>query len=183
MILATVISRVFEPQMVLFFISVTAGIRSRLVDAWVYFALVSALFLLVLWYRLKMVKSGKVNWDVSERTNRIRPLLILILILVVVGWLIGKFNNSLLSETFFLFLSWTIGFWLITLFYKISGHVGILTLVCGLLIRWFGKGFWPIYLTIPLLAWSRVKLKAHTVGQVTAGFLYSYLYEIGTGLF
>lgn len=179
MILAKIISRVFEPMVVLTIIVLLGGLRSGLTGNSLicYCLLLVSLILLVFLYRLKLKKGG-VNWDVSERKKRIKPLLLLILVLVAVFWLMGKFNNLFLTGEFFPILIWTVGFFLITLVYKISGHVSVLTLVCTLVIRWYGPGFWPVYLTIPLLAWSRVKLKAHSVGQVIAGFLYSYLFQI-----
>lgn len=175
--LAMLVSRVLEPMVVLAVIALIGGLKSGLTgnSLILYYLLVVSLSWLVFRYRLKLVKRG-INWDISERKKRVKPLFILLWLLIFVYWLISKLNNPFIAQTFLLFLSWTIGFWLITLVYKISGHIAVLTLTCGLIVAWFGLQFWPVYLTIPLLSWSRVSLKAHTLGQVIVGFFYSLLF-------
>ncbi|MFH1623457.1 MAG: hypothetical protein ABIA12_03025 [Candidatus Aenigmatarchaeota archaeon] len=52
--------------------------------------------------------------------------------------------------------------------WKISGHLyafTAVTTVMSIVSAWFT----PLYLLIPLISWSRLKLKAHTAGQVIAG--------------
>lgn len=77
---------------------------------------------------------------------------------------------------------WLFGFLLISLLFKISGHAGSITLATGLLMSWYGFAWWPILLLIPLVGWSRVVTKNHTVAQVVIGIAYSFIlliaYEI-----
>lgn len=166
---AIFISRIFDPIVVL---SITTLVVSP------QHALVLFLFLVLpptaalLWaLRSKKVKSI----DVSDRHERIKVLTAIMLFLLVDFFILQKLHISSLIFLYTMFLFWFAGFFLITLVYKISGHVGIATLV-GLL-------WWPLLFAVPLVAWSRIVLKRHTKGEVVAGFLYSLLfYEAWQGI-
>lgn len=60
---------------------------------------------------------------------------------------------------------------LINLSWKISGHTAGLTAPLVALSVGFGWITAPLYILVPLVAWSRVVLGAHTTGQVIAGSL------------
>jgi hypothetical protein len=61
--------------------------------------------------------------------------------------------------------------WLINQHWKISIHaVGVSGGVSVLLLTG-GSSLWPFLLALPLVAWSRLHLKAHTLAQVTVGLL------------
>jgi len=61
--------------------------------------------------------------------------------------------------------------WLINRYWKISIHaVGASGGVSVLLLAG-GAHLWPFLLALPLVAWARLHLKAHTPAQVAAGFL------------
>lgn len=61
--------------------------------------------------------------------------------------------------------------WLINQHWKISIHaVGVSGGVSVLLLAG-GTSLWPFLLTLPLVAWARLHLRAHTLGQVAAGLL------------
>jgi len=52
--------------------------------------------------------------------------------------------------------------------WKISGHLYAFTAVTTIL-SMVSAWFAPLFLLVPLISWSRLKLKAHTAGQVIAG--------------
>ena len=66
------------------------------------------------------------------------------------------------------FVQWLIVF-AITLRWKISVHTTSAAGVMLLILRVFGPTAAPLAISIPLIAWSRVKLRQHTLGQAVAG--------------
>ena len=65
-------------------------------------------------------------------------------------------------------LQW-LAIFIITSRWKISVHAASATGISLLLIRMFGSPTAPILVTIPLVAWSRIKLRHHTPAQTFAG--------------
>jgi len=59
---------------------------------------------------------------------------------------------------------------LITSNWKISLHSGMVTLFASMIIYIYGfEKTWPMLLLIPLIFWSRLKLKRHTIWQLLGG--------------
>ena len=58
---------------------------------------------------------------------------------------------------------------LITFFWKISGHMTYSTLLFFTLAYLFSPYYLLLFLFSPFIAWSRIKLEKHNLGQVTAG--------------
>lgn len=79
-------------------------------------------------------------------------------------------NLRYLYLTTYSFLTLGLLVFIIRLKWKISLHVSVLTASITLL-SLFNNNFIVLYLLIPLVAWSRIKLKVHTFYQVLAGFL------------
>ena len=128
----------------------------------------------LLWWA---VKSKRVrDWDVSDRKQRIPVLLVTLLFLSIDLLLIRFVGNAALESLLVVFIIWFVGFFAITLRWKISGHVGITTVGSVLLVLWFGASWWPIFLTIPLVAWSRIAMGKHTLNEVIGGLVYSILF-------
>jgi len=68
------------------------------------------------------------------------------------------------------FVQWLIVF-AVTLRWKISAHTTSAAGVTMIILRVFGLSAVPLVISIPLIAWSRVKLRRHTLGQTIAGAL------------
>lgn len=174
---AILVSRLFEPTLVLAVNAVLAGIAAGLqTDTFVWYLglLIFVMFLPVMLFRVWLVKTKRVSdWDMRKRSQRIKPLLALIgftsINLLFVWW----FGNFFLTRIFAVFLVWIVGFALITMRWKVSGHTGAVALVSGFIISWFGWALWPILFTIPLVGWSRIITKNHSPSEVIGGFLYS----------
>ena len=47
-------------------------------------------------------------------------------------------------------------------------------LAIGLLVEWYEISLWVLAVLIPVLGWSRVKLKRHTMLEVLLGTTYSF---------
>ncbi len=145
-------------------------------DALLYFIAACILFIIVppVTMLVWAVHSKRVSdWDVSQRGQRVWVFLVFSILLIVDYIVIKVFGNFALETLFISFIVWFIGFFVITFFWKISGHVAGLTLVLGLFWVWYGARVAPFFIFVPLLAWARVVTKNHTLAQVTGGFFYS----------
>ncbi len=60
---------------------------------------------------------------------------------------------------------------LLNIFLKLSIHLAVATFVVGMQVAFFGEPGWITAVILPALAWSRVRLKAHTWPQVIVGSL------------
>lgn len=178
MFLATLISRIYDPFVVLAVISMIATLRSGLpADGIVRFLVVLLLGMvmppaILLTLAVKTKRIG--NWDISNRKQRIPAFLVLSVLLVLDYVLVMYFGNPYLMQYFLLLISCFIGFFLITIFWKISGHTAVAALGTGLLVYWFGWPWLPVLLIVPLVGWARVVRHDHTPAQVLAGALYAW---------
>ena len=125
--------------------------------------------ILLLW----AVKTKRIsNWDISDRKQRVRALLIFACFLILDYFVVQSIGTSLMSKIFIALLFLFSGFLAITLFWKISGHMTNATFIISLLLYWYGVSVLPLVLILPILAWSRVALKRHTMGEVIGGVVY-----------
>ncbi len=177
MYFATLISRIFEPMVVIsvttLIIAIVAGLSTLQLQLFIivlFFFMVLPAALVRYWLLKKKFVS---DWDIRKRSQRLAPLLLLTGFTTLNLWVVSLFGNMILNSLFSAYVLWIIGFLCITLFWKMSGHVSIVTLGVLLLLHWIGWWAWPILLFIPLIAWSRVKTKNHTVAQVAVGAFYS----------
>jgi hypothetical protein len=171
---ATIVSRVFEPEIMLavalFIYAIYRHIPLATAIVWVLVFILPPMM-----FRLWAKKAKGLDWDIHDRTKRTIPLLLLLGLIVVDVLLLWIFEISLLP-LFFLFFVWALGFFLITtLWTKISGHTSGNALATGLVVTLYGWHFWPVLLIVPLVSWARVKRKDHTIGQVILGALYSWI--------
>lgn len=175
--IALLISTIFEPMVVIYVLALLGGSYAGLTGSlWRIYIVSLTLFVgIATLVRLYFTRKDKTNWDVSVKKNRFAPLLILTLFFGIQYFVIRNFENNILSSLFLLLFIWNIGFFLITLKIKLSGHLSILTLAVGQLIVWYGNGALWLVLFIPLLSWSRVYLKRHTTGEVIVGICYSII--------
>lgn len=139
---------------------------------------VSVLFLAIIappvLFILHAVKTGKVtSWDISNRRQRVYVLLIFLLFIIFDLEVVHIIGNDFIRSLFRSFFVWLLGFFFITLKWKISAHVGILTFCILLMIAWYGAGLTPLLLLVPVLAWARVTSGQHTQAQTIGGFIYS----------
>lgn len=162
--IATIISRIFDPfLMALVTLSVLLDGSPMYLQSLLVMTLLPFLLFLVFW-KTKRVS----NWDISNRAERPKFLWTLIGIETIAIIFFQQWNVLP-------FLFALVGFGIITHIWKISGHMMALGLATGVLIANYGWGWWPVLLAVPLLTWSRVVTKNHTIAQVIAGTLYSWV--------
>ncbi len=121
---------------------------------------------------LLLYKNGRIkDLQISRRKERLFPLLI-VNISVILGYFLFVFSNpeKLLKSVYLIYLFSLPVISLITIFWKISFHASYITLFSIVYIMVFGK--WAVFTLplIPLVGWSRIRLRKHTLAQVIAGF-------------
>ncbi|HWP93015.1 MAG TPA: phosphatase PAP2 family protein [Thermodesulfobacteriota bacterium] len=138
--------------------------------AWAAFILLLSVILPLL-YVSWLLRAGKVkSFHLDVREERKRPLLFLLFNIVLV-WAVliiaGASNVFLMIATAGLVLGALM--YLVTLYWKISGHCaaagGLTALTCML----FGQEAMVLSIIIPIVAWSRLRLRSHTLSQTVAG--------------
>ena len=175
---ATIVSRLFEPIVVLPIVSLLGAKHYGLTgpDFTRFLIFLAAIIMIPLGlFRWWLYHHKDVTWDVPDRRKRIVPLMLLLVFLIVNNVAVGAWQNAGLNRLFLLFLVWTFGFLLITSKWKISGHAGINALATGLVIAWYGWRLWPILAIVPLVSWARVVRRDHTEAQVVGGAFYSWI--------
>jgi putative transposase len=177
--LAKIISSILAPLVVVIpatFVVSYFGTKNIILS--LEWTLVSLAFILVLIAPLVfLVKKGQfANLDVSVQQQR--PLLFLIeFIFALVYFAVLYFFHA--PKDLFIgiitIFALLIVFGIVNKFIKASGHVGMLAAIITLFV--FKGG--PIYLwgfiLVPILAWSRIKIKRHTLKEVIAGLIVGIL--------
>ncbi|MHB1253140.1 MAG: hypothetical protein ACYCZ1_03130 [Candidatus Humimicrobiaceae bacterium] len=113
---------------------------------------------------------------VPRREDRLKPLLV-----SNISYLLGYFVFFIfkapvyLKALFFTSFLTTVLLTIITSFWKISFHTSWITFTSITYYVFFGKWMLLLFLFVPLVAWARVKIKRHTVGQVIAGSLLAFI--------
>lgn len=173
---AKLISLLFEPIIVLSVLSFVgaarSGLRARELWTFLFVALVVMVVPTFL-FRVWLLKKRRVDWDIVERKNRIVPLFLLLGLVIIDTWIVSAWGNPMLTALFTAFFLWLLGFFLMTLLVKISGHTSAITLASLFLIAWYGWRLLPLLFIIPIVAWARVALGKHTVLQTVVGVIYS----------
>lgn len=152
-----------------------AGIRGTAFISFVSY--VGLFFLASWWLRLYAMKKLDTNWDISDRAKRVKSLVPFLGICAVFFGCMLLWGNAALVRFGMTLVIWILGFVLITLRTKISGHLGVLTLTLGFLIIWFGAIWLPGLLLLPVVGWSRLVLRRHTMTEVIGGILYSLIFH------
>ncbi len=111
------------------------------------------------------------KWDMKKKEER-RPFFALMLTLNIISLtVIYFFGNKLLFQLNLIFISLLVILFVITIFWKISLHTSFNTgaaLIINFLFNWKVP---ILYLIIPIIFWSRLKLKKHTINQLITGIV------------
>jgi len=159
------------PMMVLIALTLTS-LALSLPRAWVWAGIYICLAVgFPIGYLVWMVRKGKLtDLDVHLREQRGGPMIATLLGLGI-AWLVLHFGGApsylkLLAGTS---LIQTILLAMITLRWKISFHTSTAAGMTVMVLSVLGKPAAPLVITVPLIAWSRVKLRHHTPAQTIAG--------------
>ena len=161
--IATIISRVFDPFIMLAVVIVVLLSHTRVfIPAFISIVIIPFALFFIAW-KTKLVS----DWDITDRSQR--PMLFWSLTAI-------EIINIVVFRLWFLIpmiIAFAV-FSLITHFWKISGHAFANALATGILISRFGWHWWPVLFIVPLVVWSRVVRKNHTLPQVIAGALFAW---------
>jgi membrane-associated phospholipid phosphatase len=176
--IATFVSRILDPFLVMTVVALVGIRRSTLTTHAQIIFLITAFVLMIgipaALLALSVKKKWISNWDMSIRSERPKALLIMLAIELLSLIILKPMADAFLFSFLVLVIVWSIGFSIITHYWKISGHSGISALGSGLLVSWFGFSVWPVLLIVPIVSWSRVVRKNHTILQVIIGAIYSW---------
>lgn len=176
--LAKVISRLFDLYTWSFIIYVLALSQTGLTLSQFIF-LGSSLFLLEVIFPVGLFilfLKKKLITDIDLTQRRERPLYFFCLFLLVVsGSLLGYAAGTRLFFLIQLVELFLIGgMILITLFWKISGHLMINAAGIFFLNYFFGGGYWWLFILLLPVGWSRWYLHKHDFWQLLAGALLGF---------
>ncbi len=169
---AKVISDVFSPPVLGAACIVVAAIEVAMPGAWLW--VVSFLALTVgipTGYVLLLVRKGKVSdFHIPIRRQRIRPMILMVgMALLSFGLLLTLHPPTIFLGLVLIGLGQLLLLFLITLKWKISGHALAASSFCSLCTVVVGASAWLTFLLVPVVVWSRLRLRRHTFMQTAAG--------------
>ncbi len=173
---ARVLTEVFQPPVVVLVLLLISPAIEPGFPGTMWFGLLAAIFVCVLplAYVLVMVKLGRItDHHVSDRRQR-PAVLLMTLASVVVGLLVLHLLGGPVSVTVMIIaLIGGIGVLaVVSAFWKMSGHASALAAAVVIAVMMFGPAWLPLLFLVPAVGWSRLVLRAHTLGQVIAGSLF-----------
>ena len=107
--LALIVSRIFEPMIVFSGLLVAGALRANLRGTTLVRFLATVFVSMILpaaALRFFLFRAYRIDWDIRERSKRIVPLFLLLGLSVINFWIVQRWNNSLLTDMFLLFLLW-----------------------------------------------------------------------------
>ena len=175
------ISRLFTPPLVtlagLLYLTMQIGTKSAYL--WLCFQLVLS-FIIPISYLVIEIRRGNItNFHMRLREQRIRPMTVG-LVCVTLAWVIMWVGSAPYALIVFagIGILQTAFLLLVTLRWKISGHSMTIAGVAVFFYGTLGSASAPILLTIPLVAWARVRLSRHDQLQVLAGTTSGILFTL-----
>ncbi|WP_308012478.1 phosphatase PAP2 family protein [Arthrobacter sp. M4] len=175
-LLAKVVTELFQPPAVVtVLLLLSPAVEPGMPGTMLYGAL-AALFVCVLplAYVLVLVRLGKLSdHHVSERARR-APIMLAALVSVLLGLGVLGLTGAPLSVAIMV-LAIIVGIvvvGVVSLYWKISGHASVISSAAVILTLIFGPTCLLLLPLVPLVAWSRVTLGAHTLAQVIVGCLF-----------
>jgi len=175
--IALFVSRLFDPIVLfsfLFFYLLFFQIGVESEDFFKTMGLVLAEVVICVGYLFYLIRKKKIDYDITDKEKRplfLVPVVLFLVLIMPVFWYlkIDRLFLFLQVLAIIFILVWLV----INRYYKISGHVGSLTIVVFLMVRIFD---WPsgLFFLVLLLAWSRIELKKHSLGQTLLGFVVAW---------
>ncbi len=131
-------------------------------------------------YVIWAVKRGHISdLDITKREERYGILTVVFMKNVISLVVIALFGNTLLLQlALTVFTVFTVAY-VVTFFWKISLHMTFNTVGITLVNAVNDWQFLYLYALIPVIFWSRLNLKKHTVSQLIAGFVVSEVIMLG----
>lgn len=170
--LARWISRAGSPPLLATAIILLGAQASADQSAWLWAAFyILCVILLPAGYVIWLVQQEKVtDFDLLLREQRLHPLLVAV-ISAFLAWLVLWFGSAprlllLLTGSAWIHLALLL---VITLRWKISAHCATAAAFVTFILALFGTIATPLIVVLPLIAWSRLRLRRHDLAQTIAG--------------
>lgn len=116
------------------------------------------------------VKEKRFDIDITDREDRIVPLMLATLGALIGGYMVSNrldsFNLQFVSNVLVAFL---LAITVITFIWKISLHTSTLAAMVTMLVLFSGPKFGWVYLLLVPVIWSRLQLKQHSPAQLLVG--------------
>jgi membrane-associated phospholipid phosphatase len=173
------ISKLGSPPVLVILMLLLIALTASSPSIWLWNGAYLIAVIIPLLYLFRLLRQDKItDMDVFVREQRARPLLVTVASLgtVLAILVLGRAPRAMIILTTASLVQ-AIAIFLITLRWKISMHSATSAAVTVLILNVFGKAAAPVMLSVPLIAWSRVKLRRHTLMQTVAGAL------LGGGIF
>ena len=117
-------------------------------------------------------QEGAVDLDLTERHDRIVPLMLSCLGATIGSYLVrSKLHNPTLTEISFILVTMLAALTVVTTVWKISLHAATISGLTTLMVVYRGGWFALGYLVLLPVIWSRLQLKQHTPNQLIGGTL------------
>lgn len=122
-------------------------------------------------------KEGAVDLDLTERHDRIVPLMLSTLGAVIGSFIVqSKLDNTTFTEMSYILVTMLAALTVVTTVWKISLHAATIAGLSSLLVVYQGSWFVLGYLVLIPVIWSRLELKQHSPKQLIGGTI------LGAGL-
>lgn len=117
-----------------------------------------------------LMRRGVVDdWFVGDRRFRIGPLLVSLGSFIVLFFLSLIYGLRVFNLLSYIYVCNTVVAIAITMKWKISIHLYGLAGPLTFLVIVYDGFYWLWFLLVPIVAWARLKLRAHSLSQVVAG--------------
>ncbi len=186
--LAQFISYILDPIFLGLLIVVVSVFRSsmpsNLTMFWIIAIIVLNLFIPILFYWY-FTKQGFI-FDApltNKRAQKERIIIFIVFLLAILVEILFLLLTKIYQPLFAVLVGGVITIFfgsIISYYWKISVHASMTTFFVAMLILLFGWSFWPAIFCLPLVFWSRLVLKRHTISQLLAGFVLSLFIVIVT---
>ncbi len=144
-----------------------------------FFACALPVLLVFRWMEDRRHHGQKIDMDIPERKDRNYPLIMVILSYLIGAIVLYALNAPLITTILmFSYFSNTLIVFFINLYWKISIHAMGVAGPTVALIYVFGPIGTLFAAIIPVVMWSRVYLKRHTIAQVITGLLLGFILTI-----
>lgn len=184
--LARLISHVFDPLLILpfasLFIFLWAYVNNYDWQKMLWVLVIDTVPVLIV--MIGVVQNlGFKDWDIHRREWRLPVLLTAVAVQAIGVWLTIQWGYEIWSQL--LSCVWLITgvYFLLTLKWRVSIHVGVMATLATLLVFLGGWHYWWMFGMVVLVAWARVVGHDHSVAQTVAGALVPPVTLITTVLF
>jgi len=148
-----------------------------LLTATIFLSLIPTISILI------MVVRGTTDIFVSRLEYR-RPLLVLACLSHLAGTVVlSNLGFTDLAHLCFTYFTVTLSVLIVSLKWKISIHMAGVAGPTTFLALKYGSEYFLLLLLLPLVAWARIKMRAHTVSQLLAGAILAIVITASTLLF